>query len=123
VKHPAVLAALSAIVILFALSSQRQVAAGGAVTRDQVAAWIHHYAAAEGVPAGWLLAVATCESQLEPYAVGRSGEVGPFQWHPRGVWSQVPVFRSWWDVYDVRLNVWGAAWAFARGLAFHWSCA
>jgi hypothetical protein len=86
---------------------------------------IYEEAARYGVSGDWLYWVASCETggTFNQSLVGRQGEIGIFQWHPRGLWSSVPVFQSWADVYDLRLNVRAAAWAFSRGLSFHWSCA
>jgi hypothetical protein len=92
---------------------------------DGIVALIAEEAHAYGISPSWLLAVALCETggTLRTDLVGRQGEIGLFQWHPYGLWRSVPIFTTWGDVYDVRLNVRGAAWAFARGWSSHWSCA
>lgn len=115
-------AALAAALLLAALAA-RPSHAQRAFTPADVHALIQHYAAAYGVSAPWLLAVAECESGLQPYAVGRLGEVGAFQWHPRGLWPYTPDGRIGVSPWDVEANIRNAAWAFSRGLSFHWSCA
>ena len=72
-----------------------------------------------GVDAEWLVAVARCESDLDPAAVGAHGEVGIFQFMPE-------TFRAWGgaDVHDPHEQIELAAWAFSQGLACdHWVCA
>ena len=92
-------------------------------TWDDVEAWIVADATEYGVSAPWLLSVAWCEARGNPYAVGRLGEVGPFQFHPRGVWWETPAGRAGISPWNLRENVRMAAWAFSRGLWTHWSCA
>lgn len=72
--------------------------------------------------APWMERILWCEGRGNPYAVGYAGEIGPAQFHPYGVWSSIPIFTSWWDVYDIRLNVRGFVWAVAHGLVSHWTC-
>lgn len=93
-------------------------------TTHDTATMIYHYAAVYGVEAGDLLRLAQCESRLQPYPRdGSAGEVGPFQFHPRGLWRSTP-----WAAYgfnalrDPELNVRAAAWAIANGYGPHWSC-
>lgn len=92
-------------------------------TWNDVEAWIVEDASDYGVSAPWLLSVAWCEARGNPYAVGRLGEVGPFQFHPRGIWWSTPAGREGLSPWDIRMNVRMAAWAFSRGLSWHWSCA
>ena len=92
-------------------------------TRADVINWVYEYAAYYGVSAQVLLAVGQCESGLQPYPRrGLAGEVGPFQFHPRGVWWNTPY--AWWgySMHDPETNVAAAAWAFSRGYGSHWSC-
>jgi hypothetical protein len=92
-------------------------------TRQDVVNWIYEYAAYYGVSAQVLLAVGQCESGLQPYPRdGRAGEIGTFQFHPRGVWWNTPY--AWWGYSprDPEINVAAAAWAFSRGYQSHWSC-
>lgn len=113
------------IVTLLVLRDCGQLGAAPRGDADWITSLIYREAAEYGVSGDWLLWVALCETggTLDPYRVGRQGEIGLFQWHPHGLWRQVPIFSGWWDVYDVTLNVRGAAWAFSRGLSYHWSCA
>ena len=93
------------------------------VTRNHVIAWVYEYAAYYGVNAQVLLAVGQCESGLQPYPRdGRSGEIGPFQFHPRGIWWQTPYAWMGYSPRDPEVNVAAAAWAFSRGYQYHWSC-
>lgn len=91
-------------------------------TWNDVEAWIVQDAQDYGVSAYWLLSVAWCEARGNPYAIGRAGEVGPFQFHPRGLWWDTPAGRAGVSPWDIRMNVRMAAWAFSRGLWTHWSC-
>ncbi len=121
-----VLVAAAALVV--AVMFQRP-ARAEEVTWDTVLYWIEVDAAAYGVDPGWLTRVATCEARSRvtgipnPYSVGLEGEVGPFQWHPRGLWWDTPAGRNWESPWDIRRNVEMAAWAFSRGLWWHWTCA
>jgi hypothetical protein len=92
-------------------------------TRQDVVNWVYQYAAYYGVNAQVLLAVGQCESGLQPYGPdGRSGEMGPFQFHPRGIWRQTPYAWMGYSPRDPQANVAAAAWAFSRGYQSHWSC-
>ncbi len=115
--------AIVAVAAISAADSCADAHAGELSTWPQVLAWIEHYAGLEGVPAGYLVAVAECEAAGDPYAVGAQGEAGPFQWHPRGLWLETPAGREGLSPWDLRLNVAMAVWAFARGYGHHWSCA
>ena len=86
---------------------------------------IYQEAARYGVSGDWLYWTAYCESTLNPWAVGRAGERGLFQWHPRGLWWDTPAGRAGnpIPVGNIRLDISMAAWAFSRGLSFHWTCA
>lgn len=74
--------------------------------------------------------VAMCESGMQLYPHdGGAGEVGPFQFHPRGLWQgmkRVYWMRWGWlsfdDLRDPETNVRLAVHAFAAGYANHWSC-
>ena len=78
-----------------------------------------------GISGDWLYAVAYCESTLDPQAVGKAGERGVMQWHPRGLWWDTPAGRAGQPipVGDIRLDIAMGAWAFAHGLSSHWTCA
>ena len=92
-------------------------------TRQDVINWIYEYAAIYRVNPQLLLAVGQCESGLQPYVRdGRAGEVGVFQFHPRGIWWNTPYARMGYSARDPETNVAAAAWAFSRGYQSHWSC-
>jgi hypothetical protein len=87
-----------------------------------VADIIHDRAAAHGVSGAWLLRVARCESNLNPRAVGRAGELGLMQLHPRGL---LPLFyrMGYRDPFNAWESADFSARMFARGLSYHWTCA
>jgi Transglycosylase SLT domain len=70
-----------------------------------------------------LVAVAQCESGLNPHAYNASGPSGLFQFLPATYWAYARLAeetRSYWSASgsaDV------AAWMFAHGLANQWTCA
>jgi hypothetical protein len=75
-----------------------------------------------GVSEAWLLAVARCEAPgLNPYAVGRQGELGIAQLHPRG-----ELRRFYALGYANPFNPYEAmdfmAWRFSVGGARAWAC-
>lgn len=88
---------------------------------------IYEEAARYGVSGDWLYWVAFCETggTMRTDLVGAAGERGLFQWHPRGVWWSTPAGKAGEPIPagNLRLDVSMAAWAFSRGLSFHWSCA
>ncbi len=86
-----------------------------------VAAVVRERAAAHDVSPWLLEALATCESRLDPYAVGAAGELGLLQLHPRGL---LPAFyrMGFDDPWSVYQQADFAAWAIANGYARHWSC-
>ncbi len=113
------------LAVLGAVALSTQVAAVQAQGADDVIATIREAAARHGVSADRLVQVARCETggTFNPNAVGRLGEQGIFQLLPvRGLGA---TFRTMG--YSDPFNVWEAsdfaAWAFARGMAGHWSCA
>ena len=92
------------------------------VEREIVAA-AHSY----DVPAAPLIALARCESRLDPSAVGRLGELGVFQWLPTppgGLWEYTPAGRAGLSPRDVTLDIAMGAWAYAHGgdalMVQHW---
>jgi hypothetical protein len=74
-----------------------------------------------------MLAVAACESVLDPYAVGDHGSsLGLFQVHVFGLRSE---FLEWAterygyaDVWDPYMQASYAAWKVAQGYGYHWTC-
>lgn len=91
-------------------------------TRADVVGWTYRYAAYYGTNPAVLLAVARCESRFAPYAVGRAGEAGPYQFHPRGLWWGTPQARAGYSRWNPEATTAAAAWAFSRGLGRHWTC-
>lgn len=55
-----------------------------AANPNDVRATILDRAAAHGAPGAKLVALADCETDLDPNRVGDQGELGVFQLHPRG---------------------------------------
>jgi Transglycosylase SLT domain len=84
---------------------------------------IHWAAARWGASEPALVAVAQCESGLNPQAYNASGPSGLFQFLPTTYWAYARLAgetRSYWSASgsaDV------AAWMFAHGLANQWGCA
>lgn len=76
-----------------------------------------------GVPAAWLKRVIGCETgfSFNPYAVGRQGELGAAQLHPRGL---LPLFYAvgYTDPFDPRQAAHFMADQFLLGRSYHWSC-
>lgn len=95
-------------------------------TPEQVEALIVATAHAYGVPARPLVALAKCESRLDPLAVGKAGERGVYQWLPAppgGLWEHTPAGRAGVTYTDVHADVAMAAWAYSQGdalMARHW---
>ena len=89
---------------------------------------IYHYAAEYGVSGDRLYRVAMCETggTLSPWAVGRAGETGIFQWHPNGEWWSTSLGRAGYPRpygnATLHEDISMAAEAFARGRAGAWSC-
>jgi hypothetical protein len=92
-------------------------------TPDDVSAAIVQYAAEIGVSEAYLYAVVSCEDpSFNPYAVGRQGELGPVQLHPRG---RLQHFLSlgYTDPYSPYQAVRYLAQEISFGRASAWSCA
>lgn len=117
------------VVLLVGLASPGEAAAQTPIDQrpvvddvEGVLSIIADRAEARGVSGRWMVALARCESHLNVYAVGRAGELGLYQLHPRGL---LPVFYVWgytdpwsaWEQADF------TAVALSRGLSGHWSCA
>jgi hypothetical protein len=77
-----------------------------------------------GVPAAVLYHIVRCETggRFDPYSVGRQGELGAAQLHPRGL---LPTFYAWG--YDDPFSPWQSVRFLAQqityGRASQWSCA
>jgi hypothetical protein len=109
-------AALGALVVSCAVAGAGHTQ--GAATVVEI---IHERAAAHGQSGARLERVARCESSLNPAAVGRAGELGLFQLHPRG---ELRTFyaRGYSDPHNVWEAADFAATRFAEGGARAWSC-
>jgi soluble lytic murein transglycosylase-like protein len=92
-------------------------------TADDTIAAIDQASAETGVSWSWLYRVVGCETghSFNPYAVGRQGERGAAQLHPRG---KLPQFYQlgYDDPYDPYQAVRFMAYRFAAGQAGAWSC-
>jgi hypothetical protein len=82
---------------------------------------IEQASANSGVSAAWLKRVIWCESKYYPYAVGRAGELGAAQLHPRGM---LPVFyrMGYTNPYNPYDAAHFMADMFLVGRARAWSC-
>ena len=94
----------------------------GQADEAAIVATIQEAAARHGVSAARLVQVARCESRLDPNAVGRAGELGVLQLHPRG---ELLTFyaRGFSDPFNVAQAAEFTAQRFAEGAARAWSCA
>lgn len=79
-------------------------------------------AADTGISRRWLYAIVQCESRLNPYAVGRRGELGAVQLLPGGL---LPVFYAsgYSDPFNPYESVYFLADQLVLGRARHWTCA
>lgn len=93
-------------------------AAAQPVTWQQVEDWTYAYADKYGADPIDMLRIARCESHSDPYAVGRLGEIGPYQFHPRGIWWSTPQAREGYVPQDIEANVAAAAFVYASGYAY-----
>ncbi len=92
-------------------------------TPDDVVSAIHDVSADTGVSETTLTRIVGCETggTFNPYSVGRQGELGPVQLHPRG---ELLRFRSWGldDPFNPWLAVGFLATRIQQGGARAWSC-
>jgi len=95
-----------------------------AYTADDTLAAIEQYADEQGVSYRWLLSIVRCETggTFDPYSVGRQGERGAAQLHPRG---ELIRFYAWGydDPYSPYQSVRFLAQRITQGGARAWSCA
>lgn len=116
---PLILAAL-----LILASGARTARAEEPYTSDDVIAAIDQSAEEIGVSHAYLYRIVRCETggTFNPYSIGRQGELGPVQLHPRG---ELPRFIGWG--YDDPFSPWQSvrflAQRIAMGGASAWSCA
>jgi hypothetical protein len=93
-------------------------------TADDTLAAIQQYSEEIGVSRAWLLRIVRCETAgtFDPYSVGRSGELGAVQLHPRGelqrfyAWGYLDPFSPWQSVRFLAQRI-------SMGGARAWSCA
>jgi hypothetical protein len=117
-KHIAVLAVSGCLVLALVPQVRAEEQYDAADTLNAIAE-----ASAEiGVDYDWLYRVVRCEDPtFDPYAVGRQGELGPAQLHPRGL---LPKFYALG--YDDPFSPYQAlrfmAQEFSYGRSYAWSC-
>lgn len=85
---------------------------------------IHEASVEIGVDEGYLTRIVRCETggSFSPYSIGRQGELGAAQLHPRGL---LPTFYSWGylDPFSPYQSVRFLAQEVSFGRARLWSCA
>jgi hypothetical protein len=94
-----------------------------AYTTDDTLAAIAQYSEEQGISYSWLYRIVRCEDPtFDPYAVGRQGELGAAQLHPRGelqrfyAWGYLDPFSPWQSVRFLAQRL-------SMGGARAWSCA
>ncbi len=115
-------AALAAAITLIAFLLPSSVYA---LTRDAMTALIVKYAALYNVSSAHLIDTAECESTFNESSIGLQGERGIFQFHPQGLWSEIPLGKRGvaLTTSTTEQQIEMAAWAWSEGLSSHWSCA
>jgi hypothetical protein len=92
-------------------------------TPDDVAAAIHEASVDIGVSEAWLYRTVDCETggTFDPYAIGKHGELGAAQLHPRG---ELRTFLAWGysDPFSPYQAVRFMAQEFNFGKSGAWSC-
>ncbi|MCA9879399.1 MAG: SH3 domain-containing protein, partial [Thermomicrobiales bacterium] len=88
-------------------------------SRKQVVKYIYAAADRYGQSREDMLRVATCESNLDPYAVNPSGSYGLFQFI-RSTWKSTPYGKD--DVFDPEANAMAAGWMWKQGRKSEWVC-
>jgi len=114
---------LLAALLLVGATHVARAAETGYTAQDTLDA-IDQYSEEQGVSRAYLLAIVRCETggTFNPYSVGRQGELGAAQLHPRG---ELRRFLSWGydDVFSPYQSVRFLAQRIAMGGAGAWSCA
>jgi len=116
--------ALLLVTFLLSLLWARPAHAQEAYTPQDTLDAIDQYSVEQGVSRAFLLRIVSCETggTYNPYSVGRQGELGAVQLHPRG---ELLRFLSWG--YDDPFSPWQAVRFLAQrvsmGGASAWSCA
>lgn len=115
--------ALAAALAAFVLTAAPLQAQQGYTTDDTFAA-LEQVSAETGVSYRYLRSIVACETggTFAPYSVGRQGELGPAQLHPRG---ELVRFYAWGysDPYSPYQAVGFLATRLQQGAARAWSCA
>lgn len=88
-------------------------------SHKQVVRYIYAAADRYGQSRSDMLRVATCESNLDPYAVNPSGSYGLFQFI-RSTWKSTPYGDE--DIFDPQANANAAAWMWKQGRKSEWVC-
>lgn len=88
-------------------------------SRKQVVKYIYAAADRYGQSREDMLRVATCESNLDPYAVNPSGSYGLFQFI-RSTWKSTPYGKD--DIFDPEANAMAAGWMWKQGRKAEWVC-
>ena len=96
-------------------------------TAEQVIDWIYAYSEYYGFSAYKAISVARCESAgfntavINGWRRGALGEVGTFQFHPRGIWWATPQARGGYSMFSPEENVAAGVWSLAHGFGpAHW---
>ena len=91
------------------------------ITPQQAQDWIAAYSDKYGIDSSTPTAIASCESSqfdidiINNIRLGRQGEVGIFQFHPYGIWSETPQAKAGYSKYDVEANIAAGVWAISQG--------
>ncbi|MFN8663931.1 MAG: SH3 domain-containing protein [Thermomicrobiales bacterium] len=88
-------------------------------SRKQIVKYIYAAADRYGQSRDEMLRVATCESNLDPYAVNPSGSYGLFQFI-RSTWKSTPYGDE--DIFDPEANAMAAGWMWKQGRKSEWVC-
>lgn len=95
-----------------------------AYTAGDTLAAVEQYSEEFGVSYAWLRSIVRCETggTFDPYSVGRQGERGAAQLHPRG---ELIRFYAWGydDPFSPYQSVAFLAQRLSQGAARYWSCA
>jgi hypothetical protein len=93
-------------------------------TSDDTLAALEQYAVEFDVSYAWLRSIVRCETggTYSPYAVGRQGELGAVQLHPRGRLSHF-LSIGYDDPFDPYQSIRYLAQEISFGRASAWSCA
>jgi hypothetical protein len=118
------LAAMVGIAIGTLLGAALGLRAQEVYTADDTLAAIAQYSEEQDVSYRWLYSIVRCETAgtFDPYSIGRQGELGAVQLHPRG---ELKRFYAWgyFDPFSPWQSVRFLAQRLAMGGARAWSCA